>query len=115
MQASKNFRFESVYFLKIRSLLKLIFKKKKNVNKFKKIKVWVFLKANHPISKKSKNSRMGKGKGGFLRWVTKLNRGFIFLELKNVNYQRVVCLNNQIQLSVGVKTIVINKINNLSV
>lgn len=29
--------------------------------------MWMPLKLNFPITKKSKNSRMGKGKGAFLR------------------------------------------------
>lgn len=52
------------------------------------------LKANFPISKKSKNSRMGKGKGSFVRWLIKLNQGVSIIEFKNINYYRVKKLNN---------------------
>jgi len=43
-------------------------------------KIWMFLWPNHILTRKSKNSRMGKGKGAFNRWVLKLRRGTTILE-----------------------------------
>jgi ribosomal protein L16/L10AE len=40
---------------------------KSNRKKWKAFKIWFFLLPNYVFSKKSKNSRMGKGKGSFLR------------------------------------------------
>jgi len=61
----KEYRFEFVYL----SFLKRLFKKlsilKKKMKYFSKI--WIFLTKNYPVSIKSKNARMGKGKGSFLR------------------------------------------------
>lgn len=51
----KIFRF---YFLKLRRFCSK-----------KKLKSYVYICCNHNFSKKSKNSRMGKGKGKFLRFV----------------------------------------------
>lgn len=89
-------------------MLKLLVKKRKKFNKFKLLQIWVFLKPNYPISKKSKNSRMGKGKGVFLRWVTKLNRGFILFEFRGINIYRLSKFNNQVTNTIGSKTNLIN-------
>lgn len=61
----KNIQFEFVYFYIIKKFLKYFFKFKYATKNY--FKVWVILKANFPISRKSKNSRMGKGKGSFTR------------------------------------------------
>lgn len=88
----KNIQFEFAYFYMIKRFLKYFFKfKYSNSNYFK---IWVSLKANFPVSRKSKNSRMGKGKGAFLRWLIKLNQGSVFIEFKNINYYRIKKLNN---------------------
>ena len=62
---AKNVQFEYAYFYLIRRFLKYFFKFKYSLGNY--FKVWIFLKANFPVSKKSKNSRMGKGKGAFIR------------------------------------------------
>lgn len=75
---SKEIRFEYLYFFFFKKIIKLL-----NKNKYctyNKFFFWFFLKGNFPLSKKSKNSRMGKGKGMFLRWVIKLPLNFIFIE-----------------------------------
>ena len=74
----KPFLFEFLYFIFIKKFLKF-FNKNKYSN-FNKFKYWSFLTGNFPISKKSKNSRMGKGKGSFLRWSIKLKQNFYFFE-----------------------------------
>ena len=48
--------------------------------------LWIFLKGNLPISKKSKNSRMGKGKGSFLRLACRIKKNTILLEFLNLNF-----------------------------
>ncbi len=88
----KNIQFEFVYFFIIKKFLKYFLKfKYASVNYFK---IWVMLKANFPVSRKSKNSRMGKGKGAFLRWLIKINKGSVILEFKNVNFSRLKKLNS---------------------
>jgi len=87
----KNVQFEFVYFYIIKKFLKFFFKFKYTTANYSKI--WVILKANFPVSRKSKNSRMGKGKGSFVRWLIKLNQGSTFIEFKNINYFRIKKMN----------------------
>ena len=78
----KNNSFEFFFIISLKKLFKCIFKKNNNLNNVSFF--WVFLKANFPISKKSKNSRMGKGKGIFLRWTVKMKMESIILKFKTV-------------------------------
>lgn len=77
-------RFYKFYFLKLRRL-----------NKRKRVNVYINIVCNHNFSRKSKNSRMGHGKGKFARFVfrTKLMKPIIifnkisFIRLtKFINY-----------------------------
>ena len=52
---------------------------------------------------------MGKGNGTFLRWTTKLSRGFIFLEFTGVSYRRLIVLNRRVRSILGTNTLVLNK------
>ena len=79
----KNYRLEDIYFFELKRKIKYIFKYKKNLKTKKKF--WVFLNKNSPISKKSKNARMGKGKGLFVRLCYRLRKNSVFFEFKNVN------------------------------
>lgn len=81
-------KLEYVYFKLVRRKLRFLLKKKKSTLVRK---VWLNLKANYPISKKSKNSRMGKGKGKFLRWLIILKPMQAFLELDGFNFLKLVC------------------------
>lgn len=83
----KNARFESIYYDFFRKYLKIIIKKK-NITNIQK-NYWVFLKLNTPLTKKSKNSRMGKGKGSILRWVFRLPKYYKIFEFKNINFFRL--------------------------
>lgn len=81
----KKVRFELIYFV----FLKKFFKNLNN-SKIKKTLnrrgIWFFFKSNYPLSKKSKNSRMGKGKGVFLRWVVILHAFSNLVEFNNYNF-----------------------------
>lgn len=83
----RNIRFEFIYFLFIRKFLKKILKRKKGF--YKNTKAWVFIRPNHVMTKKSKNSRMGKGKGAFVRWCSIIQKGFIFIEFENISTIRL--------------------------
>lgn len=82
-----NFRFEFIYF----RFLKKWFKSTNSIryNKFNKQKLWLLLSLNYPITKKSKNSRMGKGKGGFLRWAFLVFKKSIIIEFYGLNLFRL--------------------------
>jgi ribosomal protein L16/L10AE len=86
----KTCRFEYAHINVIKRYLKFFLRFK--YTKFKITKIWIFLKANFPISKKSKNSRMGKGVGSFVRWAIKLPRGFLIMEFFNISNYRVLKL-----------------------
>lgn len=83
LTTGRSLQFEYAYFFLIRRFLKNLYKYKYASSQH--FKIWVFLKANFPISKKSKNSRMGKGKGAFNRWLIKLPQGHTMVEFTNVN------------------------------
>jgi ribosomal protein L16/L10AE len=51
---------------------------------------------------------MGKGKGSFLRWVTRLSRGHTILEFKGVNYNRIIKINKEIKNNLGITTYITN-------
>lgn len=88
----KSIQFEYAYFYLIRRFLKYFFKFKYSLDNY--FKIWVFLKANFPVSQKSKNSRMGKGKGAFVRWMIKVNQGSTLLEFNNISNIRLKKLSN---------------------
>jgi ribosomal protein L16/L10AE len=91
----KNCRFEYVYLNVIRRFLKLFLKLK--YSKFQVRWIWIFLKGNFPIRKKSKNSRMGKGIGSFLRWSIRLPRGYSLVEFRGISIFRLKKLKNRWQ------------------
>jgi ribosomal protein L16/L10AE len=62
---TRNCNLDYVYFFMFRKLIKKLYKIKNYRNV--KQKVWIYLMFNVPITKKSKNSRMGKGKGLLMR------------------------------------------------
>ena len=43
-----------------------------------------FVYPNYPLTKKSKNSRMGSGKGYFLRWSILMKRNSTIIKTKNI-------------------------------
>lgn len=67
-------------------------------------KIWFFLKKNFPITKKSKNSRMGKGKGKFSRWTIRVQKFHMFFEFQGYTTPQLIWVKNKI-----------NKKNNLHV
>ncbi len=75
----KNYFIEYVYFEFIRKLIKKSIKYKSNLikNNF-----WIYLKYNTPITRKSKNSRMGKGKGSLKKWGVEIPKNFKIFKVK---------------------------------
>lgn len=79
----KNYNIEYIYLFELKKKLKFFLNlRKKILNK----NLWIFLQGNAPISKKSKNSRMGKGKGSLLRMSCRVKKNTIFMEFLNLNY-----------------------------
>jgi ribosomal protein L16/L10AE len=103
----KNCRFENVYFTIIKKYLKSMIRLKySSINFFK---IWIFLTFNYPIRQKSKNSRMGKGIGAFVRWSTKLIRGFTIIEFKNIHFARLSILQKKWKYYLNFPIIIIKK------
>ena len=91
----KNCRFEYAYFNVIRRFLKTFLRIK--YSKYQISWIWIFLKGNFPIRKKSKNSRMGKGIGSFIRWGIRIPRGYNIIEFKGISYIRLKKLKDKWQ------------------
>jgi len=80
LKLKKSFLLENIYLVFLKKKIKKFVKKKT-----KKAKVWFFLIENYPISRKGKNTRMGKGKGNYIRMVTRVKKNKILLEINNIN------------------------------
>lgn len=72
-------RVELVYLVMLRRVLKK-FRFTRKIDSKHHRKFWFCLRRNYTISKKSKNARMGKGKGKFLRWSILVPRNSMLLE-----------------------------------
>lgn len=105
----KNTRFESIYFELFRKFIKNLIKKK-NIDIIEK-NYWIFLRMNTPLTKKSKNSRMGKGKGALYRWVVRLPKGYKLLEFKNINYFRLLNISKKWSKRLSLPISLLSKIN----
>lgn len=51
----------------------------------KKIKVWIKIFPNTPVTAKSTGVRMGKGKGAFSHWIVKVSGGTLLFEISGAN------------------------------
>lgn len=78
----KSGRFEYIYFFQVKRLLKKLLTKNNIV--VSRRRIIFFCTSNYPISKKSKNSRMGSGKGDFLRWTIRVNKNSTLIKTYNI-------------------------------
>ena len=83
---SKSSNIEYNYISYFKKVLKKFFKFKKTKLK----KVWIFLNKNFPITKKSKNSRMGKGKGKVVRYCMKTCNNYVLFEFSGFNIKSLL-------------------------
>ena len=74
----KSYNLEFIYLFNFKKSLKAFFKMRKSNQK----KVWVFMQKNYPLTKKSKNARMGKGKGMVARYCSRIFHNHNVLEFK---------------------------------
>ena len=82
----REMRVESIYFNFFKKVIKKISKQSKINFFFNKKNVWIFWKPNYPLTKKSKNSRMGKGKGVFLRWSFRVGSSFCLFKIRHCSH-----------------------------
>lgn len=91
-------RLELIQINSIKKLLKKLLKKK-SLNKqlnFVREKIWYFGKPNFFLQKKSKNARMGKGKGLLERKVLRLKKNFIIFEFSGLSIYKLNWIKNKI-------------------
>lgn len=84
----KSYNIEYIYLYNFRRSLKKYYKFKKSLTK----KVWLFIHKNYPLTKKSKNSRMGKGKGSLSRYCSRTLKNHNLLEFIGFSINEVFFL-----------------------
>ena len=97
----KSYNVEYIYIKNFKKILKKFFKFKKKTKK-----VWFFLSKNYPLTKKSKNSRMGKGKGKFVRYCSRIlahHSIFEFSGFSILNLNRLkIIFNRKLKIQINI-------------
>jgi ribosomal protein L16/L10AE len=99
----KSYNLEYIYIYNFKKSLKKYYLFKKNTLK----KVWLFLHKNYPLTKKSKNARMGKGKGALSRYCSRVYQNHNILEFSGFNIRELTVLkkifNKKIKIPVKIR------------
>ena len=103
-------RVEFNYLLFVKKILKKL--TKKNFRKKMQKRIWFFFAKNWTLTKKSKNSRMGKGKGSFLRWCYRMRAGTVLLEFIGYDFLILYKIRNIIQRKIPLKLVCVKKLYN---
>jgi len=114
----KSYNIEYIYLYNFKKSLKKYYQFKQNTTK----KTWLFLHKNYPLTKKSKNARMGKGKGSLSRYCSRVLQNHNLFEFIGFNLCELVrlkkILNNKINIPLKInssfftnKSIIINQRN----
>jgi ribosomal protein L16/L10AE len=77
-------------------------KKYYGFKKSKVKKVWLFLHKNYPLTKKSKNARMGKGKGTIARYCSRVLQNHNLFEFSGFNINELISLRKIFNKKVGI-------------
>lgn len=101
-------RIELIQLSTMKKIIKKFIKKKKSSIDVIREKIWYFGRPNFYIQKKSKNSRMGKGKGLIERKVIRIRRGVVLFEFLGVNLLRLEKLIKKINKYLNVKFFVLS-------
>lgn len=99
----KSYNLEYIYIYNFKKSLKKYYTFKKNSFK----KVWLFLHKNYPLTKKSKNARMGKGKGTLSRYCSRISQNHNLLEFSGFNLREVFILKKILKKKVNLPTRII--------
>jgi len=94
---------ELIHLSLFKKYLKNFIKKKKSHLLFIREKIWYFGRINFALQKKSKNSRMGKGKGLIERKIIRIRRGVTLFEFKGISKPKLIWLSNKINKKLKVK------------
>jgi len=104
---SREGRLEFVQLNFIKKYIKILFRKSKHTpENFKK--VWYSLSANHVIQCKSKNSRMGKGKGLVERKIIRVYKNTILFEFFGIPFYKLNNITKKINKKLNFKIILIS-------
>lgn len=97
-------RLELIQLSHLKKKLKNLIKKKKSEIDQIREKIWYFSRFNFLIQKKSKNSRMGKGKGLIERKVIILKKNSIIFEFKGISVIKIIKIIKFFNKVLNVKT-----------
>lgn len=64
----------------------------------------MFLHKNYPLTKKSKNARMGKGKGSLIRYCSRISQNHNLLEFIGFNLHEVIVLKRILKKKLNIPT-----------
>lgn len=89
-------RVEGFFVLKFKLKIRKAIKKKKKQHRPSKCKFsyWIKYNPNVYLTKKSKNARMGSGKGKFVRKAFNLVKNKSFIELKRIKFKWTINMKN---------------------
>ena len=96
----KSYNLEYIYIYNFKKSIKKYYTFKKNTSK----KVWLFLHKNYPLTKKSKNARMGKGKGALNRYCARVFQNHNLLEFSGFNLHEVKILKKILKKKLNIPT-----------
>ena len=94
----KGYNIEYIYLYNFKKSLKKYFNFKKDKSK----KVWLFLHKNYPLTKKSKNARMGKGKGALNRYCSRTLQNHNLFEFVGFNLYSLVILKKILKKKINI-------------
>jgi len=94
---------ELVHLNLFKKYLKYFLKKRKSNLLFIREKIWYFGRINFALQKKSKNSRMGKGKGLIERQIIRIRRGVTIFEFKGISKSKIMWLTKEVNKKLKIK------------
>lgn len=105
-------QFEFIYLRLIKRRLRIMLRRKGA--RYKNRKIWLNLKSNFPVSKKAKNSRMGKGKGVFLRWVVRVRPFSVFFSFFGFSFYVLTKLKRRINHLLKSKIFIVSRLKTIT-
>ncbi len=99
----KSYNLEYIYIYNFKKSIKKYYNFKKSNCK----KVWLFLHKNYPLTKKSKNARMGKGKGALSRYCSRILQNHNIFEFSGFNLKEVFTLKKILKKKLNLPTKII--------
>lgn len=94
----KSYNLEYIYLYNFKKSLKNYYTFKQSSSK----KTWLFVHKNYPLTKKSKNARMGKGKGALSRYCSRVLQNHNLFEFSGFNLCELVRLKRILNTKVNI-------------